>query len=137
MSIIQQIRDKAVWLVSGLIALSLVGFLLMDARSSRFFGGHSTVIGEINGQKIEYNSFEQLVSNQEDQYKQRGYPTSEAMTQNIRDNVWHQMVEDAVLSDGIEVAYLTAKTAKHAQSMSDIADRHIIGMRVGDEKSSA
>ncbi|HWB93088.1 MAG TPA: peptidylprolyl isomerase [Puia sp.] len=119
MSIIQQIRDKAVWLVSGLIALSLVGFLLMDARSSRFFGGHSTVIGEINGQKIEYTSFEQLVSNQEDQYKQRGYPTSEAMTQNIRDNVWRGMVEDAVLSDD------------YAKLGLDVSDKEVNDMLVG------
>jgi len=119
MSIIQQIRDKAVWLVSGLIALSLIGFLLMDARSSKFFGGRSTVIGEINGQKIEYTSFEQLVSNQEEQYKQRGYPTSEAMTQNIRDNVWHQMVEDAVLSDDYAALGL------------DVSDKEVNDMLVG------
>ena len=119
MSIIQQIREKAVWLVSGLIALSLVGFLLMDARSSKFFGGRSTVIGEINGQKIEYTSFEQLVSNQEEQYKQRGYPTSEAMTQNIRDNVWHQMVEDAVLSDDYATLGL------------DVSDKEVNDMLVG------
>ena len=31
MSIIQKIRDKAAWLVFGLIAVSLIGFLLMDA----------------------------------------------------------------------------------------------------------
>ncbi len=35
MSILQQIRDKAAWLVFGLIALSLVGFLLMDAFVGR------------------------------------------------------------------------------------------------------
>src|ERR1700679_2942151 len=99
MSIIQSIRDKAVWLVSGLIALSLIGFLLMDARSSRFFGGHSTVVGEINGQKIEYTAFEQQVGIQEEQYKQRGYPTNDAMLQNIRDNVWKQVVEDALLNN--------------------------------------
>jgi len=56
MSIIQQIRDKAAWLVFGLIALSLIGFLLMDssAGKSRLFGNRSTVIGKVNGEKIEY-----------------------------------------------------------------------------------
>ena len=76
MSIIQQIRDKAVWLVSGLIALSLIGFLLMDARSSRFFGGHSTVVGEINGQQIEYTAFEQQVNVQEEVRIYMGEPVS-------------------------------------------------------------
>ena len=31
MSIIQSIREKAAWLVFGVIGISLIGFLLMDA----------------------------------------------------------------------------------------------------------
>ncbi|MCU0386536.1 MAG: hypothetical protein MUE38_10940 [Flavihumibacter sp.] len=45
MSIIQNIRDKAAWLVFIIIALSLLGFLLMDsvsgARGRGIFGGSS------------------------------------------------------------------------------------------------
>ena len=110
MSIIQQIRDKAAWLVFGLIALSLIGFLLMDARSSKFFGGsRSTVVGEINGQKIEYTTFEQMVTGKEEEYKQRGYPTNDAMQQTVRDNVWKEVVEEALLNNdyaslGLEVS---------------------------------
>ncbi len=111
MSIIQQIRDKAAWLVFGLIALSLVGFLLMDAfvGRSKLFGNRSTVVGEIDGQKIEYTSFEQQVNDQEEQYKQNKVAINEAMQQNIRDNVWNQMVEDALLNSdyaslGLEVS---------------------------------
>ena len=112
MSIIQQIRDKAAWLVFGLIALSLVGFLLMDANSgkSRLFGSRSTTVGEVNGEKIEYTSFEKMVTDEEQQYKdQNKQPVNEAVQQNIRDNVWHQMIEDAILSSdyaalGIDVS---------------------------------
>ncbi|MES1160047.1 MAG: SurA N-terminal domain-containing protein, partial [Bacteroidota bacterium] len=101
MSIIQKLREKAGWLVFGLITLSLLGFLLMDAfvGRSRLFGNRSTTVGVINGEKIEYNDFQKMVSQQEDQYKSRGYPVNEGMQQNIRENVWKQMVEDAVLSD--------------------------------------
>jgi peptidyl-prolyl cis-trans isomerase D len=104
MSIIQQIREKAAWLVFGLIALSLIGFLLMDAfvGRSRLFGNRSTVVGVVNGQSIEYNDFERIVSAQEDQYKQRGYPMNEAMQQNVRDGVWRQVVEDALLTRDYE-----------------------------------
>ncbi|MDP4214697.1 MAG: SurA N-terminal domain-containing protein [Bacteroidota bacterium] len=100
MSIIQQIRERAAWLVFGLIALSLIGFLLMDAfvGRSRLFGNKSTVIGKINGENIEYAQFESLVQSQEDRYKSQGYQISEAITQNIREGVWKQMVEDALLS---------------------------------------
>jgi peptidyl-prolyl cis-trans isomerase D len=104
MSIIQQIRERAAWLVFGLIALSLIGFLLMDAfvGKSRMFGTKSTTIGSINGENIEYTKFQSQVDDQEEKYKARGYQTNEAVQQSIRDNVWKQMIEDAILSGNYE-----------------------------------
>ena len=121
MSIIQQIRDKAAWLVFGLIALSLVGFLLMDAfvGRSRLFGNRSTTIGVINDQKVEYNDFLKLVNDQEEQYKARGYQVNEGLQQNIRDNVWKQMVEEAILTDDYSALGL------------DVSDKEVNDMLVG------
>lgn len=118
MSIIQQIQEKAAWLVGGLIALSLVGFLAMDAfvGRSRLFGNRSTVVGVIDGKKIEYTTFEEMVSAREDQYKQSGYTVDEAMQQNVRDNVWQQMVDDAVLSENYSALGLTV-TEKEKMDM--------------------
>ncbi len=111
MSIIQQIREKAAWLVFGLIALSLVGFLLMDAfvGRSRLFGNKSTTVGVIDGNKIEYNKFMEEVSLQEDRYKAQQMQMTESIQQSIRETVWKQMVEDALLEKsydrlGIEVS---------------------------------
>ena len=100
MSVIQQIRDKAAWLVFGLIALSLIGFLLMDAfvGKSRMLGGNSTEIGVVNGKSIEYVTFQQMVQDREDQAKASGYPMNDMMQQNIKDQVWKQLVEEDVLS---------------------------------------
>jgi peptidyl-prolyl cis-trans isomerase D len=121
MSIIQQIREKAAWLVFGLIALSLIGFLLMDAfvGRSRLFGSRSTTVGVINGEKVEYNDFQKQVSQQEEQYKMRGYPVNEGMQQNIRDNVWKQMIEDAILNDNYATLGL------------DVSDKEVNDMLVG------
>ena len=121
MSIIQQIREKAAWLVFGLIALSLIGFLLMDAfvGRSRLFGSHSTTVGVINGEKVEYNDFQKQVAQQEEQYKSRGYPVNEGMQQNIRDNVWKQMIEDAILNDNYAALGL------------DVSDKEVNDMLVG------
>ncbi|HEY4336760.1 MAG TPA: SurA N-terminal domain-containing protein [Puia sp.] len=111
MSIIQQIREKAAWLVFGLIALSLVGFLLMDAfvGRSRLFGNRSSVVGTVNGEKIEITDFEKSVNDQQEQYKARGYQVNDAMLQNVREMVWHQMTEDVLLNEdysslGIQVS---------------------------------
>ncbi|MBE7173733.1 MAG: SurA N-terminal domain-containing protein [Williamsia sp.] len=103
MSIIQQIRDKAAWLVFGVIALSLLGFLAMDAFVGRggggMFGRRSTTIGSVNGSKIELSDFEKRKKGMEDQYRASGYPVNEMMQQNIQEQVWNQYVEENVLKD--------------------------------------
>ena len=110
MSIIQQIREKAAWLVFGVIVLSLIGFIFMDARTTRLFSGNrSTVVGTIDGEKIEFTDFQRQVTSAEEQAKQRGYPMNEAIQQNIKETVWKQVVEDALLSKdyaalGLEVS---------------------------------
>jgi peptidyl-prolyl cis-trans isomerase D len=111
MSIIQKIRDKAAWLVFGLIAVSLIGFLLMDARSigGRAAASTSGAIGSVNGEKLDYTEFQKQVSETEDRYKSQGYPVNDMMQQNIREEVWKQFEENAVLTSeyqklGIEVS---------------------------------
>jgi peptidyl-prolyl cis-trans isomerase D len=111
MSIIQKIRDKAAWLVFGLIAVSLIGFLLMDARSigGRAAASTSGIIGSVNGEKLDYADFQRQVSEREDQYKSQGYPVNDMLSQNIREEVWKQFEDNAVLTTeyqnlGIEVS---------------------------------
>jgi peptidyl-prolyl cis-trans isomerase D len=111
MSIIQTIREKAAWLVFGLIALSLVGFLLMDAfvGRSKLFGNKSTTVGVIDGDKIEYAKFMEDVTMQEDRYKSQGMQLNESIQQSVREGVWKQMVENRLLEKsydklGLEVS---------------------------------
>src|SRR3982751_1743576 len=98
MSIIQSIRDKAAWLVFGVIAVSLVGFLLMVAVGGGgrgVFGRHSTTVGNINGRKVEYLDFEKKRAMLQKQYEASGYPVNEMTQQNIQEQVWNQYVEEA------------------------------------------
>jgi peptidyl-prolyl cis-trans isomerase D len=113
MSIIQSIRDKAAWLVFGVIALSLIGFLLMDAvggGGGGIFGGNSTTIGKINGRKVEYVDFENKKAALTRQYEESGYPINEMTQQNIQDQVWNQYVEETVLEEEYEEIGLTVTT---------------------------
>ena len=121
MSIIQNIRERAAWLVFGLIALSLIGFLLMDAfvGRSKFFGNRSTVVGTVNGQKIEENDFQKRVNLMENQYKRNGMQINENMQQTIREQVWSKMVEDALYNDDIQALGL------------DVTDKEVSDMLVG------
>jgi len=120
MSIIQQIRERAAWLVFGVIALSLIGFIFMDARTTRLFSGNkSSAVGSVNGQTIEYSDFQRQITVAEEQAKMRGYPMNEAIQQNIKETVWRQMVEDALLGDDYAALGL------------DVSDKEVNDMLVG------
>ncbi|MDP4212278.1 MAG: peptidylprolyl isomerase [Bacteroidota bacterium] len=120
MSIIQQIRDKAAWLVFGLIGVSLIGFLLMDSSvgNSRLAASSGSV-GSVNGEEFDYSNFEKQISEREDQYKSQGYPVNDMMQQNIREEVWKQFKEDAVLK------------AEYQKLGLDVSDKELNDMLVG------
>lgn len=97
MSIIQTIRDKGAAIVIGVIALSLIGFLLMDARSgtSKLFGNdNSRTIGVVNGKEISLDEFNEKVKEAEAQYPN----TNGAMKQQIMQGVWDQMVAEKIVA---------------------------------------
>jgi len=99
MSIIQRIRDKAAWLIFGAIALAMIGFIVTDAfhgRGGGWFGGSSTTIGKVNGKKIDYVTFTERMKAYE---AQAGGAMNDALRQNMQDQLWNQMVEEALMED--------------------------------------
>ncbi|HSF45312.1 MAG TPA: SurA N-terminal domain-containing protein, partial [Chitinophagaceae bacterium] len=64
MSIIQSLRDKSAVLLTGLIAISLLGFLVQDAfigRTSGLMSGPSSSVGSVNGTDIDAQEFNEKV----------------------------------------------------------------------------
>ena len=98
MQIIQNIREKGAAIVIGVIALSLIGFILMDAKpgsNGGIFGGNpSSSIGKVNGESIEYNEFNAKVKQAEEQY---GGRISGTQVYEVRQSVWDQIVAEKVL----------------------------------------
>ena len=98
MQIIQNIRDKGTAIIIVVIALSLIGFILMDAKSgqktSLFGGSSSTSVGEVNGEVIEYKDFMDKVKQTEDQY---GGRVGGNQVYEIRQSVWDQLVAERVI----------------------------------------
>ena len=99
MQIIQGIRDKGAAIVIVVIALSLIGFILMDAKqgANKMFGSNSTNIGKVNGQDIEQAEFNKKVRDLENQEEQRSGSkvTPERATQ-IREQVWNDIVNESI-----------------------------------------
>jgi peptidyl-prolyl cis-trans isomerase D len=100
MSIIQQIRDRAAVLLTGLIALSLIGFLVQDAfigKSSGALTSRTTTVGSINGRKIDAIEFNSKVNMAEQGYRSQGMQTSEMMTQNIIESIWIGYIQESLV----------------------------------------
>lgn len=108
MQIIQNIREKGAAIVIGVIALSLIGFILMDAKpgsSGGIFGGNpSSVVGKVNGEPIEYSEFSNKVKQAEEQY---GGQVRGAQVYEVRQSVWDQLVAEKVLVKEFEKLGLT------------------------------
>src|SRR5215212_2651308 len=125
MSIIQTIRDKGAAIVIGVIALSLIGFLLMDARSGSatlFGGGNSKTIGVVNGNDIEIDEFNAKVKDAEAQYPN----TSGGIRQQIMQNVWDQMVAERIVASEFNKLGLDFTTKEMTATMfSDDAPQQL------------
>jgi PPIC-type PPIASE domain. len=101
MSVIQNIRDKyARWAVIA-IAVSLLGFILMDAfagRTGLFSNSRSTTIGKINGETIEETDFARKLNEQEAYYQNQGMEISEERRQQLINDLWEQQINDVVMN---------------------------------------
>lgn len=101
MSVIQKIREKYAAVSIAVIALSLVGFILMDALSSRssLFTGNQTVIGKVNGEKINIKDFDADLNDYENNYRQQGMEVNENMRQQLIEMLWNSKIDDILMQD--------------------------------------
>ncbi len=101
MQIIQKIRDKGAAIVIAVIALSLIGFILMDANLglSRNAGGNRASIGKINGKTVETQEFQDKIDAMEKQY---GGRVTGPQVYQLRQNVWDQLVFQKIVEAEFE-----------------------------------
>lgn len=97
MQIIQNIRDKGAAIVIAVIALSLIGFIMMDAKQggSNMLSGTSQTIGKINGVSIDASTFTDKITQLEDA---NGGRASGAQVYQIRQQAWDNIVGDLILT---------------------------------------
>jgi peptidyl-prolyl cis-trans isomerase D len=102
MSVIQSIRDKAAWIIIGAIAVALIAFIVQDALQGGgrgLFSGSSTTLGKVNGTSIDIRDFEARYKMAEDNYRAQNYPVNDQMRSQIRESLWNEAVEDALMTD--------------------------------------
>jgi peptidyl-prolyl cis-trans isomerase D len=111
MSVIQTIRDKAAWIIIGAIALALVAFIVQDALQGGggggLFRGSSTTIGKVNGTSIDVRDFEARYKMAEENYRAQNYPVNDQLRNQIRESLWNEYVEDALMGEEYEKLGIT------------------------------
>jgi peptidyl-prolyl cis-trans isomerase D len=99
MQIIQGIREKGAAIVIVVISLSLIGFILMDAKqgSNNMFRSASGSIGKVNGKSIELEEFNKKVRVIEAQEEQQsGAKVTASRSAQIREQVWNQLSVESI-----------------------------------------
>jgi peptidyl-prolyl cis-trans isomerase D len=102
MSTLQFLREKAGVLVAGVIGLSLFLFVVSDffgrGRGQRMKQKKYYEIGQISGEYLSYQDFEQRYQNLLEIYKLSGRTKiDEATTESIREQIWQQMIREKIL----------------------------------------
>jgi len=110
MSVIQKIQDKYGKVMAVIIGLALVIFVVMLAfeNGGSLFTGDVRTIGKVNGEKVEFQEFSNLVEQQTQMMQARGMGGGEGASQQANEMAWGQEVSRILLSQesqklGLEV----------------------------------
>jgi peptidyl-prolyl cis-trans isomerase D len=75
----------------------MVAFVLGDLFSNRGFSPAEQYVGEVFGEEIDMLEYEQRVEAQEQSMASVGQPVSTAQKQQIRNQVWNDMIQEKVM----------------------------------------
>jgi peptidyl-prolyl cis-trans isomerase D len=105
MAAIGSIRKRSGLLV-GVIGLSIIGFLLMDALNSNtsiLRGGRKDTVGKVNGEKILYADFikkvEDGVRNLQERMGAQGGQVNDEQRNMVRNQVWEEVVAEKIADE--------------------------------------
>lgn len=95
MALIGTIRKNG-WILIATMVLALGGFILMDivSNSQRYSAADANTLGSVNGKQIRSEDFEG--------YRSSIYANSTGNDYQIRNQVWNQFVEEAIVTEQAE-----------------------------------
>ncbi|MBS1585141.1 MAG: SurA N-terminal domain-containing protein [Bacteroidetes bacterium] len=105
MAVIQKIRNKYGKVAGGVIALSLVAFILMDAASGRFgdlFGRDNSVV-KINGEKVDEKEYSARLKDYEALYEiYSGKTLDEATRAQLNEQAMNELINEKLVDEQCE-----------------------------------
>ncbi|PJJ83971.1 peptidylprolyl isomerase [Mucilaginibacter auburnensis] len=119
MGIMGYLRERMGKIVAGVIGISLIAFVITEVVQSggSFFRDDNSTIGEVYGEKIPYQEFNETVEQNSNQFKeQSGGALSPQITAYIQENTWNQMLSKAMISHEADAVGLQV-TGDESQAM--------------------
>lgn len=119
MSVIQKIRNKYAKLAGGVIALALVGFILMDALSSRtsnLFGSDDSIV-KVNGSKVDYVTYTQ---------RTKEYEVLYANAQQEADENFRAQIDEMALQDIVKEKLIEGEAEKLGLAVTEAEKKDMI-----------
>jgi peptidyl-prolyl cis-trans isomerase D len=107
MALIGKLRERS-GLIIGAIAVSILGFLIMDATNSQsgVLMGRDTNVGKVNGEALDYNEFmtlyEENLKNAELQMRNQGGSMTDEQRDMIRQQTWDDFVTKTVTTESFD-----------------------------------
>lgn len=106
MAALQTLRNKGGIVITVIIAVALLSFILTDLLGQNSIFNNSDVIGEIDGQTVKVQDYQQKVDQFETFTKmnQGSMSLTEDVQNQIREQVWRQMVQEVAYNKVFENA---------------------------------
>ena len=122
MAALQTLRNKAAVFITIIIALALLAFIMTDLlNSGSTLFSDADKVGTIDGQTIKYQDYFRLIEVAEERAKlQNGGSLSEEQQNQVREQVWQQLIQDITFGKVYEDAGV------------DVTDEEIRDMAAGD-----
>jgi parvulin-like peptidyl-prolyl isomerase len=103
MAMMARMRSLAPWFILSVGGLFVLFMVLSDSRISDIIGRRSNDVGSVNGEKISYQEFSDLLEQyRQYQQQQTGQEIPESQMDMLRDNVWESLVSQKLIAQKIE-----------------------------------
>ncbi len=103
MGMMAKMRSLAPWFIVTVGGLFVLFMVLSDSKISEAIGRRSNDIGEVNGEKISYQDFANLLDRyREFQLQQTGQEIPESQMDQFRDQVWESLINQKLMEQKIK-----------------------------------
>lgn len=138
MAVIQKIRNKYGKIAGGVIALSLVAFILMDAASGRFgdlFGRDSSVV-KVDGSKVDEKEYSKRLKDYEALYDiySGGKTLDEATRAQLNEQAMNELINEKLVDEQCEKLGITVTPDEEKELIYGAnADQMIQAFKIGGQ----